>query len=91
MYTETSNLLAYSPTQLSLLIDAVNMKIKDEQCTLAVRKDFANGEDMSDIMVQLNREGIAKALSNIDDLYGLRVALLNAWTVVKRMEQIECN
>ena len=88
---ETSNLLLYSPNQLSLLIDAVNLKLKDEKCTLEVRRDFSNGEDLSETMVELNREGIAKALANLEDLYGLRVALLNAWGVVRKMEQIDCN
>jgi hypothetical protein len=88
---ETSNLLTYSPEQISLLIDGVTMKIKDEQCILAVRQDMANGEDLSDLQVRLNREGIAKAIKNIDYLYGLRVALLNAWTTVRKREQIECN
>lgn len=88
---ETSNLLTYTPEQLSLLIDGVQMKIKDEQCTLAVRQDFANGEDLSDTMVELNRERIKKAIKSIEDLYGLRVALLNAWNTVKKMQQIQCN
>lgn len=88
---ETSNLLTYTPEQLSLLIDGVQLKIKDEQCTLAVRQDFANGEDLSDTMVELNREGIKKATKSIEDLYGLRVALLNAWNTVKKMQQIQCN
>lgn len=91
MYTETSDLLAYTPEQISLLVDAVQMKIKDEQATLSVRQMMAGGEDMSELIVEINNEGIKKAYNNLEDLYGLRVALLNVWAVVKKMQQIECN
>jgi hypothetical protein len=87
---ETSNLLEYSAAQLSLLIDAIQMKIKDEESTRAVRQIMANGEDLSDLLVEINNEGIQKSNQILDDLYGLRVAMLNAWTIVNKTDRM-CN
>jgi hypothetical protein len=87
---ETSNLLQFSAAQLSLLIDCIQLRIKDETTYIAIRQNISE-EDTSPLLYKINSEAIAKCYNTLDELYQLRVAILNAWTIVHNREVINYN
>lgn len=89
MNFETSNLLNYDLTQLSLLIECIDDKIKEEKKLVEYRFNIIeNSEDISERLEIELRHQISNKNNRLQDLYGLRVAIMNAHQVVIRREKM---
>lgn len=92
MNFETSNLLDYDLTQLSLLIECIDDKIKEEKMLVEQRFNLIEKcEDMSECLEIELRHQISNKHDRLADLYGLRVAIMNAHQVVIRREKMISN
>jgi hypothetical protein len=90
MYTETSNLNEFSKAHLSLLIECVDEKISTVKTVNAFTEMLINDEISEGLEIKL-RAQIAKRNSSIDDLLGLRVAIMNAHQIVSKRERVNQN
>ena len=83
--TETSNLLQYSPEQLSLLVKGIDLKIKQDKEFVSETKRW--GKDF----VKLHKEMIKALSKEIDELYDLRIAICTVHQAVTKRESIILN
>lgn len=92
MYTETSNLNQFSPELLSLMIECIDDKIKEVNSLIEGRTDII--DESTDISERLETElrfQISNKIKKLDDLYSLRVAIMNAHQLVNIREKINQN
>lgn len=79
---EVSNLSNYTPNQLSLLVDGIDLKIK--QNNEFIRECNRWGEDF----VNLHKDIIKSLERDLEDLYGLRVAIITVFQSVHKREKV---
>lgn len=92
MYTETSNLNQFSPELLSLMIECIDDKIKEVNSLIDRRESMIdNSEDISEGLEATLRFQIGNKNKKLDDLYGLRVAFMNAHQLVNIREKVNQN
>jgi hypothetical protein len=91
MITETSNLLNYSAENLSLLIQCIDEKIEAQKALTAFTNMLIESEHVAERFEIELRTQIAKRNNRLDDLYGLRVAIMNAHQIVQKRERVTSN
>jgi hypothetical protein len=83
--TQTSNLLQYTPEQLSLLVECIDDKIKDVRDDIYERESkILNAEDMSESTERMFRNEINRFFAKMDNLYGVRAAIVTNHQYVLR-------
>lgn len=90
--TATSNLEEYSAKDLSLLIESIDDCISKEKSLSAFTDMLIDRDDqISERMeVRLRNQNVRRS-NKLDDLYGLRVAILNAHQIVLKRERVTQN
>lgn len=89
MMIETSNLLEYDATLLSLLIESIDKHIQELQATTAFTNMIIETENQINERFEIRlRQQMSNRNRKIEDLYGLRVAVLNAHQIVLRRERM---
>lgn len=83
--TETSNLLQYSPEQLSLLVKGIDLKIRQDKEFVSETRRW--GKDF----VKLHKDILKSLSKEIDELYDLRIAICTVHQAVTKRESIILN
>jgi hypothetical protein len=90
MALEVSDLLKYTPEQLSLLVECIDDKIKIVRDEILERESLIiREEDMPETVERMFRTDINRFFSKMDDLYGLRAAIVTNHQYVLRAAKAE--
>lgn len=87
---ETSNLLSYSPEQLSLMVECIDDKLKSVRGQIERREYIIlKSDDLSESLERNLRKEITEQWKIMEELHGIRIAVVtNQQHVLKNLKPV---